>query len=100
VAGRQAALQRYVDVILKNQLIRSDLAVRRFFDPKNYSQNFQGWCQGDLGPIFRTFFVGKIPQKIFPSKMLEKIGIFCGKCFKKLYFQQIPRNFPGKITFR
>jgi hypothetical protein len=57
-----------------------------------------------LGPIFRTFFPGKIPRKIprkiFPPKMLGKIAIFRGKSFEKSFFQQIPRNFPRKITFR
>jgi hypothetical protein len=37
------------------------------------------------GPIFRTFFPGKIPRKIprkiFPQKMLGKISIFRGKMF-------------------
>jgi hypothetical protein len=37
-----------------------------------------------MGPIFRTFFPGKIPRKIFPQKMLGKIGIFRKKSFKKL----------------
>jgi hypothetical protein len=32
--------------------------------------------------------------------MLEKIGIFCGKCFEKLFFQHIPWNFSRKITIR
>jgi hypothetical protein len=32
--------------------------------------------------------------------MLEKIGIFRGKTFEKLFFQQILRNFPRKVTFR
>jgi hypothetical protein len=50
----------------------------------------------NLGPIFRTFF----PWKIFPQKMLGKIAIFRGKSFEKSFFQQIPRNFPQKITFR
>jgi hypothetical protein len=43
-----------------------------------------------LGPIFRTFFPGKIPQKIprkiFPQKMLGKIAIFRGKSFEKSFF--------------
>jgi hypothetical protein len=56
-----------------------------------------------LGPIFRTFFPGKIsgkiPRKIFPQKMLGKIIIFRGKSFEKSFFQKIPRNFPRKITF-
>jgi hypothetical protein len=32
--------------------------------------------------------------------MLGKIAIFRGKSFEKSFFQQIPRNFPRKITFR
>jgi hypothetical protein len=40
-----------------------------------------------LGPIFRTFFqgkiLGKIPRKFFPLKMSAKIGIFRGKSFEK-----------------
>jgi hypothetical protein len=28
--------------------------------------------QGDQGPIFCTFFPGKIPRKIFPQKCWEK----------------------------
>jgi hypothetical protein len=39
-----------------------------------------------LGPIFRTFFPGKIsgkiPRKIFPPQMLGKNGIFRGKSFE------------------
>jgi hypothetical protein len=55
------------------------------------------------GPIFRTFFpgkiLGKIPRKFFPLKMLGKIGIFRGKSFEKLFPQEIPRKIPRKITF-
>jgi hypothetical protein len=55
------------------------------------------------GPIFRTFFPGKIlwkiPKKIFPHEMLGKIGIFHKKSFEKSFFPQIPQNFPRKITF-
>jgi hypothetical protein len=32
--------------------------------------------------------------------MLGKIGFFCGKSFEKSFFQEIPQNFPRKITFR
>jgi hypothetical protein len=32
--------------------------------------------------------------------MLGKNGIFRGKSFEKSFFQEIPRNFPRKITFR
>jgi hypothetical protein len=32
--------------------------------------------------------------------MLVKIAIFRGKSFEKSFFQQIPWNFPRKITFR
>jgi hypothetical protein len=56
------------------------------------------------GPIFRTFFAGKIPgkipRKIFPPKMLGKNGIFRGKRFEKSFFQEILRNFPQKVIFR
>jgi hypothetical protein len=48
------------------------------------------------GPIFRTFFPGKIlakiPRKIFPQKMFGKNGIFRGKSFEKSFFQEIPWN--------
>jgi hypothetical protein len=56
--------------------------------------------QSDLGPNFRTFFLGKIPRKIprkiFSQKMLGKYVIFRGKSFEKSFFQEIPRNFPRK----
>lgn len=42
IASRQASLQRYVETILQHPMIRTDQAVRKFFDPQNYSQNFQG----------------------------------------------------------
>jgi hypothetical protein len=58
----------------------------------------QHHSQGDQGPIFRTFFPGKIP--FFPQKMLGKNCNFRGKSFEKSFFQQIPRNFLRKITFR
>jgi hypothetical protein len=32
--------------------------------------------------------------------MLGKIAIFLGKSFEKLFFQEIPRNFPRKVIFR
>jgi hypothetical protein len=32
--------------------------------------------------------------------MLGKIKIFLGKSFEKLFPQQLPPNFPQKITFR
>jgi hypothetical protein len=58
----------------------------------------------DQGPIFRTFFPGKIsgkiPRKIFPQKMLGKNVIFRGKSFEKSFFKEIPRNFPRKGIFR
>jgi hypothetical protein len=50
--------------------------------------------------FFPTFFPGKIPLKIFSKKMLRKIALFRGKSVEKSFFQQIPRNFPRKITFR
>jgi hypothetical protein len=46
------------------------------------------------------FFRVKFRGKFSPQKMLGKIGIFRGKSFEKSLFQQIPRNFPRKITFR
>jgi hypothetical protein len=49
-----------------------------------------------LGPIFRTFF----PGKIFPQKCWEKIEFSAEKSFEKSFFQQIPRNFPQKVIFR
>jgi hypothetical protein len=51
------------------------------------------------GPIFCTFFLGKIPQKNIPPKMLGKVAIFREKSFEESFFQQIPGNFPRKITF-
>jgi hypothetical protein len=58
------------------------------------------------GPIFRTFFTGKIsgkiPRKIFPPKMLGKNGMYRGKSFEKSVFkifQEIQRNFPRKVIF-
>jgi len=42
VLQRQAALQEFSNKILSNHFVRTSLAVRRFFDPQNYSQNFQG----------------------------------------------------------
>jgi hypothetical protein len=32
--------------------------------------------------------------------MLGKNAIFLGKSFEKLFFQEIPRNFPRKVIFR
>jgi hypothetical protein len=46
------------------------------------------------------FFKGKFRGKFSPNKMLGKIAIFRGKSFGKSFFQQIPRNFMRKITFR
>jgi hypothetical protein len=60
--------------------------------------------QCDQGPIFCTFFSGENfwenSAENFPQKMLGKIVIFRGKSFEKSFFQEIPRNFPRKITFR
>jgi hypothetical protein len=50
--------------------------------------------------FFVHFFQGKFRGKFFPKKMSGKIAIFRGKSFEKSFFQQIPRNFPRKITFR
>jgi hypothetical protein len=54
--------------------------------------------------FFQGKFHGKFRGKIFPppqkKKMLGKFAIFRGKSFEKSFFQQIPRNFPRKITFR
>jgi hypothetical protein len=54
------------------------------------------------GPIFRTFFsrenFGENFAENFPPK-LGKNGIFRGKSFEKLFFQEIPRNFPRKKTY-
>jgi hypothetical protein len=51
------------------------------------------------GRFFVHFFLGKFSGKFSPTKMLGKIAIFRGKSFEKSFFQQIPRNFPRKITF-
>jgi hypothetical protein len=53
---------------------------------------FQGKFQGKFHRKFRG--------KFFPQKMSGKIAIFRGNSFEKSFFQQIPRNFPRKITFR
>jgi hypothetical protein len=45
------------------------------------------------------FFRGKFLEKFSPPKMREKIKIFLGKSFEKLFPQQIPRNFPRKKMF-
>jgi hypothetical protein len=59
-----------------------------------------GGGQDDQGPIFHTLFPGKIPRKIFPHKCWEKIEFSAEKSFEKLFFQEIPRNFPRKVIFR
>jgi hypothetical protein len=59
------------------------------------------------GQFFVHFFPGKISGKIsgkillkiFPQKCWEKME-FSAKSFEKLFFQEILRNFPQKITFR
>jgi hypothetical protein len=79
---------------------------RRVLVDVERARTVNGWLPRRLGKdleqelIFRTFFPGKIPRKIFLQKMLEKNGIFRGKSFEKSFFQQIPRNFPRKVTFR
>jgi hypothetical protein len=37
--------------------------------------------------------LGKIPRKIFPTKMLGKIGIFRGKSFEKLFSKKFQEFF-------
>jgi hypothetical protein len=54
----------------------------------------------DVSCIFPKEISGKTPQKIYPKKMLGKNGIFRRKSFEKLFFQEIPRNFPRKVIFR
>jgi hypothetical protein len=39
----------------------------------------------DQGPIFRTFFPGKIPRKIYPQKCWEKMEKVLKKCFSKKF---------------
>jgi hypothetical protein len=61
----------------------------------------------NLGPIFQTFFPGKIPGKI-PRKipppqkktLLEKIRIFCGrKMFRKIIFPTNSTEFSTENHF-
>jgi hypothetical protein len=49
------------------------------------------------GRFFVHFFQGKFRGT---PKNVGKIDIFRGKSFEKAFFQQIPWNFPRKITFR
>jgi hypothetical protein len=47
--------------------------------------------------------LGKIPRKISPpppkKKNVGKNGIFRGKSLEKLFFKEIPWNFPRKVIF-
>jgi hypothetical protein len=61
-----------------------------------------------IGPTWGRFFVhfsgenfGENSAENFPPKNVgKKNGIFCGKSFKKSFFQEIPRNFQRKVIFR
>jgi hypothetical protein len=79
-----------------------------FVAAKTVPQILRPSCSGtfcaELGLIFRTFFsgenFGENSAENFPQKMLGKNAIFRGKSLEKLFFQEIPQNFPRKITFR
>jgi hypothetical protein len=52
------------------------------------------------GPIFRTFFPGKIPpkisRKIFPRKCWEKVEFSAEKVLKNLFSKKFRGIFRGK----
>jgi hypothetical protein len=50
----------------------------------------------DLGPIFRTFFPGKIPRKIFPQKCWDKIEFSAEKVLKNRFSKKFRGIFRGK----
>lgn len=54
IAARQASLQLYTNIVLEHHFIRTSLVVRRFFDPKNFSQNFQETALQNVSLAFRT----------------------------------------------
>jgi hypothetical protein len=64
-----------------------------------------GSKQGDLGPIFRTFFSGEnfgenSAENVPPKNVGKKWNFPRKKSFEKSFFQEIPRNFPRKVIFR
>jgi hypothetical protein len=54
----------------------------------------------DFSYIFSGENFGGNSAENFPPKMLGKNGIFGGKSFEKLFFQEIPQNFRPKVIFR
>ena len=48
IASRRVSLERFLQNIVKNTLLRNTLVVRQFLDPRNYTQNFKGNVISDL----------------------------------------------------
>ena len=42
LVDRQQKLQKFLEVLLADPLLLADIRVKRFLDPRNYSDNFQG----------------------------------------------------------
>ncbi|XP_068239289.1 PX domain-containing protein kinase-like protein isoform X2 [Palaemon carinicauda] len=51
---RKAALQKYIDKILSDEILAGSLHVRQFLDPKNYSRNFQEEGRQNLQIVLRS----------------------------------------------
>ncbi|XP_074644463.1 PX domain-containing protein kinase-like protein isoform X2 [Tubulanus polymorphus] len=54
IAERQIGLQAYLNVVLSYPLLASCHAVKRFFDPQNYTTNFQETALQHVAMIFRS----------------------------------------------
>ncbi|KAH8020702.1 hypothetical protein HPB51_002651 [Rhipicephalus microplus] len=52
IAERQQKLQEYLDLVLSEPILSQCLAVKRFLDPNNYSQNF---CEAALQHVSMLF---------------------------------------------
>lgn len=76
IAERQQKLQEYLDQVLSEPLLSQCLAVKRFLDPNNYSQNF---CEAALQHVSMLFRSEDLWEVVDP---LPDIGWR----FRKQYF--------------
>jgi len=54
IQERRAGLQRYMDIILRNPVLASHMSVKKFLDPRNYSNEIENIGQQQAAMFFRS----------------------------------------------